>query len=93
MSSVKVLNWGLDEDPATKTVILRGVIDPDSLQHLRVGEYQRDVLPLASLASLVDAIKRGDKVPDIELGMRGQREAERDGGEQGREETFHGVLQ
>ncbi len=75
-TSVKILNGALDEIPIPGNgteIILRGVIDADSLRLLQVGDYQREVMPLSSLDSLVKAMKKGVTVPDIELGMRGQR--------------------
>ena len=67
-SSVKVLHGALDE--RDNEVILRGVIDPSSFDQLLTAPYQREVLPLARINSLVDALKTST-VPDVELGMRG----------------------
>lgn len=72
--SVKILDGSLHESPERGgTLILRGVIDPDSLQHLKVDDYQREALPLASLRRLSQALKEGNPLPDIEVGMRGER--------------------
>jgi hypothetical protein len=60
-------------------IILRGVIDPESLKRLRVGLYQREVLPFAKIKELVGAFKAGSAVPDIDLGMRGERFMDRQG--------------
>lgn len=68
--SVRVLNAALDEIHDGQ-IVLRGRLDPESLDGLLTGEYQREVLPLARLSDLVDAFRTG-QVPDIELGMRGQ---------------------
>src|SRR5262245_5861040 len=52
-------------------IVLRGVIDPASLALLKVDEYQREPLPLSALTSLRQALRDGESLPDIELGMRG----------------------
>src|SRR5882724_10561822 len=72
--SVKIINGALDTTPLRPdTLILRGVIDPESLKHLLFDDYQREALPLSSLRKLTDAIKNGSALPDIEIGMRGSR--------------------
>jgi len=75
--SVKFTNAALDETE-TKDIILRGVIDPDSLFLLKVGDYQREILTKVKIKDLMLAVK--DKtVPDIDLGMRGGNYTEREG--------------
>ena len=76
--SIKVCNAALDQSPSGD-IVLRGVIHPDSLSGLRVASYQREVLPITSLSRLIKAIKAGTTLPDIELGMRGQKYIERGG--------------
>lgn len=72
--SIRITNGALDEsDLRGGTVILRGVIDKDSLKHLRVDDYQREALPLSSISGLIAAVQQGDALPDIEIGMRGTR--------------------
>jgi len=72
--SVKVIHGALHESSLRGgSIILRGVIDAQSLNNLLVDDYQREVLPLASLKSLMGAIKSGSPLPDIEIGMRGSR--------------------
>lgn len=58
--------------------MIRGVLDPDSFDHLSVDDYQREIQPLASLQKLVKAFVTHDRIPDIELGMRGTKCVERD---------------
>jgi len=70
-TSVKIINAALDETP-DREIILRGSIDPDSLINLRIDDYQREVMPLASLSSLVKAFQGTSSVPDVDLGMRGE---------------------
>ena len=52
-------------------VILTGYIDKNSLSELRVGSYQREVLPLRDPEGLKEAYTRG-AVQYIELGVRGR---------------------
>ena len=74
LKSVKIINGALHESPLRGgTVILRGVIDVGSLKTLRFDDYQREALPLSSLAKLTNALKAGESLPDIEIGMRGDR--------------------
>lgn len=69
--SVKVINAALDETPQGE-IVLRGVIDPDSLGFLQVDDYQREILSKEKIRKLKKALMRS-RVPDIDLGMRGQR--------------------
>lgn len=55
------------------SIILRGVLDPTTLRYLKTDDYQRETAPLTSLLRLSNAIKAGEVMPDIELGMRGDR--------------------
>lgn len=74
--SVKITHAALDEVEGGN-IILRGVIDPASLHLLKVGDYQREVLPIVKISELVAAFKTG-AVPDVDLGMRGGDVLERD---------------
>ena len=76
--SIKLLNSAIDETPSGD-IIFRGVIDPSSLSLVRVDTYQREVLPLSVVSSLVKAIREQRQIPDIVLGMRGQNYSERNG--------------
>lgn len=76
MSHVSLNHYALDEFDGQ--VILRGVLDPNTLSHLQVAAYQRDVLPIASINKLAKAFEEG-RIPDIELGMRGDTMVEKDG--------------
>lgn len=75
-NSVKISNGALDQ--AGDDIVLRGVISPDSLILLHSDDYQREILSGASFEGLCKALKTGS-VPDVILGMRGQRTSERDG--------------
>lgn len=73
-TAVRVLKGALEDSPTRGgTIVLRGVLDKRTLRHLRVDEYQREALPLASLVGLIEAFKRGDAIPDIELGVRTEK--------------------
>lgn len=77
---VRILNGALDEIEieGTKQVILRGVVDPGSLHHLLKDDYQREAQPLTSQWRILDALQKGEPLPDIELGMRGDHVASRE---------------
>ncbi|OHA16786.1 MAG: hypothetical protein A3C79_00445 [Candidatus Taylorbacteria bacterium RIFCSPHIGHO2_02_FULL_45_28] len=76
--SIKLLKAAIDIfklPTTTKTeeiIILRGVVDPESLKEIKVDKYQREVLSSAKIKALMVALE-SSKVPDIELGMRGER--------------------
>jgi hypothetical protein len=70
-ASVKVIHAALDETP-DGDIILRGVVDHGSLAALSVDQYQREVLSDKKVQELMDPVKKG-RVPDITLGMRGER--------------------
>jgi hypothetical protein len=74
--SVVIQNGALDEEDGD--IILRGRLDPRYLGNLQVDTYQREILSESSLNEIIDGFKKGS-VPDIDLGMRGQRVREEDG--------------
>lgn len=74
---IRIINCALDETPKGE-IVLRGVVDQDSLVHLKVDDYQREAAPLTALSSIIGALKNGETLPDIELGMRGHTCSERD---------------
>lgn len=78
MSASIKMNHAALADAVNGDIILRGVIDPQSLHLLQVADYQREVLPLAKISELVEAFEKGS-VPDVDLGMRGERFMERSG--------------
>lgn len=69
MANLRVVNAALDEE---QEIILRGKIDPDTFDQIRVDDYQREILPQAKISGLMKALTSGD-VPDILLNMRGDR--------------------
>lgn len=76
--TIKLERAALDETPNGE-IILRGVLTPDSLKLIQADTYQREVLPITSVTSLVEAFKSGGKVPDVTLGMRGGNFSDRAG--------------
>lgn len=71
--TVRLLNAGLDERDGE--VIAHGWLDLESMNLLRVDDYQREVLSITSgkRGTLRTAVEEGVRLPDIMLGMRGQR--------------------
>ena len=69
--AVKLTNAALEEKD-DKEIVLRGSIDPASLKELKVGAYQREVLPVTTLNAMMDAVAAG-RTPDVILGMRGEK--------------------
>lgn len=82
MPQIVFIHADLDEITVNgdKKIVIRGVLHPDSLQHLLIDDYQREAKPLASLKSLIDAHRDGETIPDIELGMRGESFVPQDDG-------------
>lgn len=69
---IRILNAAIDETPRGE-IVLRGVVDPKCLHLLQVDDYQREAAPLTALSSILQALKDDETLPDIELGMRGER--------------------
>jgi len=74
--SIRVINGSLEEREGG-TIILRGVLDTDTLSRLKTDDYQREVLSNTGMggkrsSKLQRGIANGVTLPDIELGMRGQ---------------------
>lgn len=80
-SSIKIVSAMLDldkDEPGEEYIILRGVIDPGCLDRLLIDDYQREQLSPAKIERIEEGL-RARGVPDIVLGMRGERYIERDG--------------
>lgn len=78
MTSVKIINYALDDSPLRGgTIILRGVITADTLQFLKTDDYQREVLAITPRSKIQQGLRAGEPFPDIELGMRGEGYIER----------------
>jgi hypothetical protein len=76
--SVKVYNAALDEVKGGE-IILRGVIDHDSLDLLQVDDYQRKAMTGKKIKELQKALLTRSGVPDITLGVRADTYTERGG--------------
>lgn len=65
---IRILNGSLDDDG--DTIVLNGRVDQSTLRFLRVDQtYQR---PLGNRPELVDAIRHGVVVPNIDIAVRSQ---------------------
>ncbi|HEV7121236.1 MAG TPA: hypothetical protein VGN56_00250 [Candidatus Paceibacterota bacterium] len=67
-SPIKILKGALDELP-DGSIILRGVIDQESLRLIRADSYQRGQM---MRKDIMEGYESGAQLPDVELGMRGQ---------------------
>src|SRR5258705_1719843 len=77
---VRLQSAALDEKNGE--VIAHGWLDLEALQNLRVGDYQREILETRNQrSSLRKAVAAGDRLPDIMLGMRGQKYTSGRGGD------------
>ncbi len=73
MTPLIVLSGALDESTKGQ-IVLRGVIDPASLEGLLKPDYQRETLRKATIEGLMKAFQEGTgRVPDVELAVRGDR--------------------
>jgi len=68
-AAIDIFQAAADKD---ETIVLRGVIDPSTIEEIRVDSYQREILSNAKIEALAKAIE-SSTVPDIELGMRGDK--------------------
>lgn len=66
---VYIINPSLDT--FNNAAVLRGVIDSRSLADLKTDTYQRELLPALSRRNILTGFRSGHKIPDVELGMRG----------------------
>jgi len=70
LNVVRIINGALDETQEGQ-IILRGLIDPPSLNKLKRPDYQRAILGRKTIEALIAALKaRTSRVPDIELAVR-----------------------
>lgn len=70
---VKITSPGLQDDPERDT-ILRGSVAPESFPLLKIDKfYQRELLSTEKNRDIQRAIDMGGDLPDVVLGMRGDR--------------------
>src|SRR3989338_1264210 len=56
---------------AEERLVIRGVVDPTTLESIQTADYQREIIPGCKVKALMEAAKTS-VLPDIELGMRGE---------------------
>lgn len=79
-TTVKLFNAALDDaEDSPAGVVLRGALDLGSLHHLLRDDYQREAQPLSSQNRIMDALQSGSRLPDVDLGMRGEDFSAREG--------------
>jgi len=72
LTPVKILKPSLDDDK--RQAVLRGIVSPGTLDSLRIdANYQREGLSSHGRRAIVRAFETRGKLPDIVLGMRGDR--------------------
>ena len=73
---IELINASLAEKPdeitQKGTIVGLGYFKPQSLMHLRVDNYQREVLSARNSDSLYTAVKGGEYLPPITVGVRSQ---------------------
>jgi hypothetical protein len=80
LTPVKLFNAALDDaEDSPAGVVLRGALDLGSLKHLLKDDYQREAQPLSSQSRILDALTNGSRLPDVDLGMRGDDFTHREG--------------
>lgn len=70
MTIVRLTHAAVDEDKNGE-IILRGRLDPSTIDGLLTDDYQRETMPASSIQKIIDGFKSGSSIPDIDLGMRG----------------------
>jgi len=68
--TLKIVSGALDE-MTDGEIVLRGVIDPASLDGLLTPLYQREELRDATIEKLVKALRNRKRFPDVDLAVRG----------------------
>ena len=66
---VRIIHAALDED-ADGSIILRGRIDPETLDALLSDDYQREILSVSTINQILKGFEPNGSIPDIDLGMR-----------------------
>ena len=76
---LRITHAALDEVEGGE-IILRGRVDSTCLDLLETDSYQREILPPVKISRLMHAFQNGSSVPDIDLGMRGEKYKEPESG-------------
>lgn len=75
---IRIINAAIDIlslADGEESIVVRGVIDPTHLKEIKADTYQREVLSASKIEMLKKALRVG-RVPDIDLGMRGDNAQE-----------------
>lgn len=71
--SIRILKGSIDDVEVEGNPCLRGIIAVESLPHLRIDpSYQREYLNVSTRRNIMEGLTTGQRLPDLELGMRGQ---------------------
>ncbi len=69
---VRLFNAAIDDAADSPAgVVIRGSLDISTLPNLVCDDYQREAQPLSSQGRIIEALKDGTRLPDTDLGMRG----------------------
>jgi hypothetical protein len=72
-NEIRIVKGSIDDIMVEGNPCLRGVIAVESLQHLRIdSSYQREFLSTTARRYIMDALTKQQRLPELELGMRGQ---------------------
>jgi hypothetical protein len=79
---IRIVKGSIDDIVVEGNPCLRGVIHTGSLQLLRIDHsYQREFLSTTTRRYIMDALANQERLPDLELGMRGVNWGWADGGD------------
>jgi hypothetical protein len=75
MTLVRIFSAALDQDPETKEIIIRGVVDQASFKYINMAWYQREqgFSPRHIDEIIAGYFWRPKNIADITIGMRGDR--------------------
>jgi hypothetical protein len=74
MSAIRVHSANLEDDKELDKIVLRGVLDQETLKFINMAWYQRERgFSTSQINEIMAAYFAGDKIEDITVGMRGQR--------------------
>ena len=69
--NLKITSGGLELGEGG-AIVLRGAIHPESLQGLQAGSYQREELRDSYIEDMMNTMRAGFLLPDVDLGVRGE---------------------
>lgn len=70
--TVDVITVEVGDGKTEERLVIRGILDPLTLDGILVDSYQRDIVPGQKVSALMHAA-RTSVLPDIELGIRGSK--------------------